>query len=40
MNKSKIDLSLFTFKKVNEKAIEVNNNIILGIIDSFHFLKQ
>ena len=38
--KSKIDLSVFTFKKVRAKAIEGNNNIILGIIDSYHFFKQ
>ncbi len=35
--KSKIDLSVFTFKKFKTKAIEGNNNIILGIIDSYHF---
>ena len=39
MSKSKIDLSVFTFKKVKAKAIVGNNNIILGIIDSYHFFK-
>ena len=39
ISKSIIDLSVFTFKKVKPKAIEGNNNIILGIIDSFHFFK-
>ena len=39
-SKSNIDLSVFTFKNVEPKEIKGNNNIVYGISDWYHFLKQ